>query len=155
MGFKLNSSSFDSPLRGQLVVLLHRDYRSRHRLSLELARLGYSVLPLESDAVLRHYLDGAAAYNPRVAYPDALIADELTLGLVGLRRLAALRDTECRLPILLLSDFPLNTVTDEEICAALHVVAVLHRPYTRDQLAAAMARVLPLAYTDEAKRRCS
>jgi hypothetical protein len=101
----------------------------------------------------RGYLDGARAYDARVAFPDVLLADELTLGIAGLRRLAGLRETASPLPVVLLTDFPMTSVTDEEVRASLHVAAVLRRPYTRHQLARTMAGVLPAPYPDEAARR--
>jgi len=65
-----------------------------------------------------------------VAFPDLLLVDELTLGFAGLRRLASLRQTSAPLPSVLLSDFAMSSVTDAELCSALHIVAVLRLPCT-------------------------
>ena len=149
MRIRYNAHRFDSRFRGQLVLLLHRDPRQRHRLALELVRLGHSVLSIDSEAELADYLDGAGTHDPRVAFAAVLLADEITLGLAGLRRLATLGHTACPLPIVLLSDFATTPIIDEEVRAGLHVAAVLRRPYTQRQLVATMARLLPSPYTDE------
>ena len=149
MNTRPNGARSAAPLRGQLVILVHRSVRTRQRLTLELVRLGYAVLPLESEVDLLDYLDGTEAYDARVAFPDLLLVDELTLGFAGLRRLASLRQTSAPLPIVLLSDFAMSSVTDEELCSALHIVAVLRLPCTIQQLASTLAQAVPSPFTDE------
>jgi DNA-binding response OmpR family regulator len=140
-------------LRGQLIVLVHRDSMTRRRLAFELIRLGYSVLPLLDEEELSDYLDRSGSSHARAAFPDLVVADELTLGLAGMRRLAARQERAHLLPVVLLSDAAVTSVTDEDVRGSLQLVAVLHRPYTRHQLALIVTQALPSPYTDEAPLR--
>ena len=154
MKIRSTEARFASPLRGQLVILLHRHALVRQGLGRELVRLGYSALTLGDDAELEAYLDGAEEYDARVAFPDLLIADERTLGLAGLRRLVLLRESAAPVPIVLLSQLALPSVTDTKLCRALNIVAVLAPPFTREQLAVTLSLALPSsAYADELARR--
>jgi CheY-like chemotaxis protein len=148
-----NDARFAQPLRGQLVILLHRHLLARQALGRELVRLGYAVLTLGDDAELETYLDGAESYDARVAFPDLLIADEHTLGLAGLRRLVALRESAAPVPIVLLSALAMPSVIESKLCRALHIVAMLAPPFSRAQLAITLALALPpSSRTDDAAR---
>ncbi len=137
-------------IRGQLVVLLHRDAHARQRIEVELLVMGYSVLTLASRDDLVAYLDGAAAYDARVAFPDLLVADELTIGVSGLLRLEWRQIAVARMPVLLLTDGPLST--EDRFRATLGVTRVLRRPYTRADLIHAVQELVPMPYTDEPTR---
>ena len=149
MNTRSNDRRLASPPRGQLVIVLHRDAMTRRRLAFELIRLGCSVLPLLDEEELLDYLDRSEAWHARVAFPDLLVADELTLGLAGMRRLAARKESAYLLPIVLLRDTAVTPVTDEDMRGALHVVGVLRRPYTRQQLALIVTQALPSPYVDD------
>jgi CheY-like chemotaxis protein len=137
---KVKQQDIETALAPPLILLAEDNPEMRHVLARALRARGYEALELKDGKELFDRIAGHMLIKGYVE-PDLIISDIRMPGRSGLEILAALRNLDWAMPVILITAFG-----DEETHAEakrLGAALILDKPFDIDDLLAAVGEILP------------
>ena len=133
------------------ILLADDDDDARHAVAAVLRDAGYDVVEAGSGAELLDVLGASLMFGGTSARPDLVLSDILMPGFTGPEVLAALREADSRMPIILMTGLDGPSVAED--AARVGATAVFQKPFDIDEILDTMRAVLTEVYdpdTDDA-----